>query len=304
MPVVALTWLLLAAGVVAGQTPAAPPDAARSPLKITARARAIQPGEIVALTIATSQEQQEVRVRVFDREFPAYRTGPLEWRGLVAIDLDQPPAKYTAIVTATGARTEASSYPLTVVAKRFPTRVLTVDPDFVTPPAESEARIVSEAAELERLWTQVSDTRLWTEPFVAPVRAASNSAFGSRSVFNGVARNPHSGADFPSPTGTPVSTPNAGRVVLARDLYFSGNTVIIDHGLGLFSLLAHLSTIEVRTGDVLGSRARVGRVGATGRVTGPHLHWAVRLHQARVDPISLLRLLGPQTVSATGRGRR
>jgi murein DD-endopeptidase MepM/ murein hydrolase activator NlpD len=95
-----------------------------------------------------------------------------------------------------------------------------------------------------------------------------------------------------SPSGTPIHAPNAGRVVLARELYFSGNTVVIDHGLGCYSLLAHLSVIDVHDGDRVAADQVVGRVGATGRVTGPHLHWAVRVGDARVDPMSVLALLG------------
>jgi murein DD-endopeptidase MepM/ murein hydrolase activator NlpD len=120
----------------------------------------------------------------------------------------------------------------------------------------------------------------------------ANSRFGTRSIFNGKPRNAHGGADFLSPAGTPIHAPNAGRVVIARDLYFSGNTVVIDHGLGLFSMLAHLSAIDVREGQMVGADQILGRVGATGRVTGPHLHWAVRANGARVDPLSLLALLG------------
>ena len=105
-------------------------------------------------------------------------------------------------------------------------------------------------------------------------------------------RNPHGGADFLSPAGTPIRAPNAGRIAVARSLYFSGNTVIIDHGLGLFSTLAHLSAIDVHEGELVAPGQRIGLVGATGRVTGPHLHWAVRAADARVDPLSLLAVLG------------
>ena len=127
-----------------------------------------------------------------------------------------------------------------------------------------------------------------------PVPGKAVSRFGSRSVFNGQPRAPHGGADFISSEGTPVLAPGAGRVLLAHDLYFSGNTVVIDHGLGLFSLLAHLSAFDVREGELVTEGQTVGRVGATGRVTGPHLHWAVRAGGARVDPLSVLALLGPQ----------
>jgi len=111
-------------------------------------------------------------------------------------------------------------------------------------------------------------------------------------VFNGQPRNAHGGADFLSPAGTTILAPNAGRIAVARSLYFSGNTVVIDHGLGLFSTLAHLSAFDVHEGDRVTAGQRIGLVGATGRVTGPHLHWAVRASGARVDPLSVLALLG------------
>ncbi len=127
---------------------------------------------------------------------------------------------------------------------------------------------------------------------VKPPRAAAdapvNSNFGLRSVFNGQPRSPHAGVDFAAPTGTSVRAPGAVRVVIADDLFFTGNTVVIDHGFGLFSFLAHLSAIDVARDEVVARGAPVGMVGATGRVTGPHLHWSVRLNGARVDPLSLV----------------
>src|SRR6185436_17797375 len=160
------------------------------------------------------------------------------------------------------------------------------------PPPEAVARIQQEAQELEQLWRSSASSRLWDGAFVRPVPDPANSAFGARSVFNGQPRSPHGGADFLSPAGTPVKAPNAGRVALARDLYFTGNTVVIDHGLGLFSLFAHLSEVDVEAGAAVATGDVVGRVGATGRVSGPHLHWTVRAGGARVDPLSLLAVLG------------
>ena len=127
---------------------------------------------------------------------------------------------------------------------------------------------------------------------IRPVPDEANSSFGTRSVYNGEARSPHGGTDFLSPTGRPIKAPAAGRVVLAGPQYFSGNTVIIDHGLGLFSLLAHMSEIDVKAGDRVTAGDVIGKVGATGRVTGPHLHWTVRLNNTRVDPLSLLYAVG------------
>ncbi len=265
---------------------------APAPIQISARSRSLQPGELVVLSIAGPEPGEPVRVRAFDRDVAAYSAGDHEWRALVGIDLDVKPGTYPVAVDA-GSPPQHAVYDLVVARRTFRTRRLTVDEAFVTPPASEEDRIAREARLLASAWTSPPGERQWTGPFVRPVPEPATSAFGTRSIFNGKRRNAHGGADFLSPSGTPVHAPNAGHVVIAGDLYFSGNTVVIDHGLGLFSMLAHLSAIDVREGEVVGAGQVVGRVGATGRVTGPHLHWAVRASSARIDPLSLLALLGP-----------
>ena len=243
------------------------------------------------LTLVPPAGSDRVKVRVFERDIPAFRVSDRAWEALVGIDLDVKPGIYPAAITAGTAR---ATYDLQVVPRAFRTRRLTVDEAFVTPPKSEEARIEREAALLADTWKAPADERLWSGAFVRPVAEPANSAFGTRSIFNGKPRNAHSGADFLSPAGTPVHAPNAGRIAVARLLYFSGNTVIIDHGLGLFSLLAHLSAIDVREGDRVAAGQVIGKVGATGRVTGPHLHWTVRAANARVDPLSLLAVLGAE----------
>jgi murein DD-endopeptidase MepM/ murein hydrolase activator NlpD len=275
-----MTRLLLAALLSIAM---APPRIA-----VSARARSVQPGEIVLLSIAAPTGTDAVHVKAFDRDVAAYR-GEHGWQALVGIDLDVKPGTYPVTVDAGGAQ---GRYDLVVAPRLFRTRRLTVDEAFVTPPASEAARIDREAALLAAVYAAPAAERLWTGPFVRPVPHEANSAFGTRSVFNGKPRNAHGGADFLSPAGTPIHAPNSGRIAVARLLYFSGNTVIIDHGLGLFSMLAHLSAIDVHEGDRVEAGHVVGLVGATGRVTGPHLHWAVRLGGARVDPLSLLALLG------------
>ena len=265
----------------------------RVSLNISAAARAIQPGEVVVLTITTSRPVAALHVRAFERELWPFAENSTTWRVLVGIDLEVPSGKYSVAITAgEGVAQSRAAHVLLVQPKTFQTRKLTVDPAFVNPPADVQPRIQSEAARLARVWGSPSKSRFWNGQFVRPVGEAANSAFGSRSVFNGQARNPHSGADFASPAGTPVRSPNAGRVALAGDLYFTGNTVVLDHGLGLFSLFAHLESIDVREGDSVVAGQFLGNVGATGRVTGPHLHWTVRLNDARVDPLALLSVLG------------
>lgn len=261
--------------------------AAAPPLTVTHAARAIRPGEVVVMTIRGAAAP--IGVRAFGREWPAFPADDHTWQVLIGIDLDTKPGRYAVTITSGDAR---ASDPLVVRARQFPTRRLSVDPALVNAPPEAQARIDRESRELAAAFEASPAERLWKEAFVRPVDDPANSAFGTHSVFNGEPKSQHAGADFLSPPGRPVKAPNAGRVVIAGNRYFSGNTVVIDHGQGMFSLLAHLSEIDVKTGDVVTAGDVVGKVGATGRVTGPHLHWAVRLHGARVDPLSLLYALG------------
>jgi murein DD-endopeptidase MepM/ murein hydrolase activator NlpD len=266
-------------------------------------ARHVQPGELVVMTITVPRTVERVRVHAFNSELMTFEAGRLEWRVLVGIDLGVRPGTYAVRIDAGN---DHASYDLVVRPKVFPTRHLKVDEAFVTPPPSADERIRHEAELLDRTWRSSASQRLWGDRFVRPVPDPSNSAFGSHSVFNGQPRSAHGGADFLSPAGRSIQAPAAGRVVVAQDLYYSGNTVVIDHGLGLFSMLAHLSKIEVRAGDDVHTGQLVGSVGATGRVTGPHLHWAVRAAGARVDPLSLLALLGADlpTYSHAPRNRR
>jgi len=283
--VIRVAVLALAFGLAVPQT--APP------VTVTHAARALQPGELVVLTMTLAQPATQLQVRAFDRAFVPFSVDPRTWKVLIGIDLDVQPGTYPVSISASvsGADVRAS-HSLVVVVKTFPTRRLTVDESFVNPPPEAVERIQRDARDLEQVWRTPAGERLWQDAFVRPVPDPSNSAFGTRSVFNGQPRSPHGGADFLSPSGRPIGAPSRSRVALARDLYYTGNTVILDHGLGLFSMFAHLSVIKVKDGDVVTAGQVIGEVGATGRVTGPHLHWTVRLNGTRVDPLSLLALLG------------
>lgn len=275
-------------GSVMAAVPAAQPAAAPA---LSLRARSFQPGELVVVSIATPPGAAAVTVRAFGKDVPAHRLGPGEWQALAGIDLDLAPGAHDVSASVDGA---TISKRVDVVTRAFPVRRLTVNPDFVNPPAKVAARIEEESRLIERVYAEAAPEPLWQGPFVRPVPHRANSRFGTRSVFNGEARSPHGGTDFLSPAGTPVAAPNAGRIVVARDLYFAGRSVMIDHGAGLFSQLAHLSRIDVREGNLVKAGEVVGLVGATGRVTGAHLHWAVRVSGARVDGLSLLAVLGDE----------
>jgi murein DD-endopeptidase MepM/ murein hydrolase activator NlpD len=283
---------IVAAVITSSVIAAAPAVVRGADVAVSVAARSIQPGELAVLTLTTNQAIDDVRVRAFGKDLTPIRTGSREWRVLIGIDLETKPGRYDVSITTAPAGTERITQLLTVLPKTFATRRLTVDAAFVNPPAEEAARIKDDTERLNRVWASSSQTSLWSGAWMRPVPGTANSVFGTRSIYNGEPRSPHSGADFQGAPGTPVKAPNSGRVVLAGDLYFTGNTVVIDHGAGLFSLFAHLRAISVHEGDSVTTGAVLGELGATGRVTGPHLHWAVRIAGARVDPLSLLALLG------------
>lgn len=178
---------------------------------------------------------------------------------------------------------------LRITDGEFPVQKLKVAPKYVELSPKDLSRAHRESRELGDIFSSSTEERLWRKGFVEPVEGYKPSgSFGKRRVFNGKPRSPHSGEDFPAPAGTLVHATSRGRVVLAKGLFFLGNTVILDHGFGLFSFYGHLSAIDVERGALVESGTVIGKVGATGRVTGAHLHWGVRLGDARVNPLSLL----------------
>jgi murein DD-endopeptidase MepM/ murein hydrolase activator NlpD len=267
---------------------------ARAPaIEIALTSRSLQPGELVVVTLSFPAQPSKVRIAAFGKEWPTFIAGEADLRALVGIDVEQRPGRHELVVDAfLGSAPVRETRTLIVRPKTFATRTLRVSPDFVDPPPALRERIDLEARRIRAAYAQSTQERLWRSPFMRPVPQVESSGFGRRSVFNGKPRNRHTGTDFASPEGTPIEAPNSGRIVLADNLYFTGNTVIVDHGLGLISTLAHLSTLDVRQGDSVAAGQIIGRVGATGRVTGPHLHWALRLSGAAVDPLSALELLG------------
>lgn len=179
--------------------------------------------------------------------------------------------------------------PFTIRPGHYRVEKLSVAPQFVQPPPGETARIEKEGERMDALYEKASPERLWTGAFRFPLAGARRGGnFGTRRVLNGQARAPHSGLDIPAPIGTPVHATQSGRVALAEPLYFSGNTVVIDHGLGLYSCYFHLSAINVRQGEEVSAGTIIGRVGATGRVTGPHLHWGLIVNEAKVNPLEIL----------------
>jgi hypothetical protein len=177
-----------------------------------------------------------------------------------------------------------------VHAAHYRTGTLSVAPQFVEPGPEELALIKTESELKTRVFAASAPAPLWSGNFRAPVTAAATDSFGTRRTFNGTLASVHKGMDFRAAMGTPVRAGNSGVVVLARPLYYEGNCVVIDHGLGLFTISMHLSRIDVHEGQHVSLGERIGLSGATGRVTGPHLHWAVRWQDAYLDPAKMLRM--------------
>ncbi len=211
----------------------------------------------------------------------------------IGLDLGLKPGSYSveaAALTEEGNLCSAQRE-IHILPKEFPVKRLRVDEKYVTPPSEVMERIRTESALLGSVFSIYTEEWLGEGSFVLPTEGEAAPNFGERRYFNDQPRSPHSGIDVSSPMGTPVRASNSGRVVLAAELYFAGNTVVVDHGLGIFSFYGHFSKLRtvrgarVRKGDV------IGEVGSTGRVTGPHLHWSVRIRGSRVDPLSLMSLV-------------
>jgi murein DD-endopeptidase MepM/ murein hydrolase activator NlpD len=215
-------------------------------------------------------------------------------RGLVGVDLEKAPGGYELKVTGQTADGEKiiCSAMIAVKAGKFATEKLRVGKQFVEPSLGQTKRADEERQRLREIFDRVTPQRLWDGKFRVPLDGVTTgSNFGRRRILNGNPGSPHGGVDLPGTTGTPVRAAQRGRVVLAEELFFSGNTVVVDHGLGIYTFYGHLSEIDVKVGDALETGAVLGKVGATGRVTGPHLHWGLTVERARVNPLQIVNVL-------------
>jgi murein DD-endopeptidase MepM/ murein hydrolase activator NlpD len=215
------------------------------------------------------------------------------WRALIGVDLEQEPGKSELQISGkfAGGTTLNCAAVLVVQEGNFATEKLQVEQQFVEPNAEQQERAKEETARLRAIFAAVTPEKLWSGKFRMPLDGIQDGRnFGRRRVLNGQPRSPHSGVDFPAATGTLVHASQSGRVALAENLFFAGNTVVVDHGLGTYTLYGHLSAIDVKPGENVKAGAVLGKVGATGRVTGPHLHWGLTVDRARVNALEIVKL--------------
>ena len=246
------------------------------------------PGGVARLSLGPAATRPEALVRMAAGDVPLLVLGDMiEWTALVGIALAAAPGKASIFVNTDEGGQRQIDY--TVAPKRYAEQRLKVAPGTVDLSPENEARYERERSHLAAVMATFSQPLPPnTLRMAVPVPGRRSSSFGLRRVFNGQSRNPHSGMDIAASTGTPVAAPLPGRVIDTGDYFFNGNTVWLDHGGGLLSMMCHLSEIDVKPGDLLKTGERMGAVGATGRVTGPHLHWGVMLNRAMVDPALFL----------------
>lgn len=252
-------------------------------------------GEVLVVKVPEEEEATEIKGTFLKRTVPFFREpreGELPgYVGLLGIDMQDAPGTHELdIEVKQGEHTKHMSYNVLVAKGQFSVEHLTLPKKQVDLDAKAVARWKKEQQEIRLALAESSRLRLWHSEFVEPVDGRRSGKFGSRRIMNGKPRNPHSGEDIGAPMGTDVLATNDGVVRITVEHIFSGKGVFVDHGLGFYSMYFHLSEILVKDGDLVKAGQVIGKVGATGRATGPHLHWGVKLNGARVNPYSLLDL--------------
>jgi murein DD-endopeptidase MepM/ murein hydrolase activator NlpD len=214
------------------------------------------------------------------------------WYALAGIDVEQAPGTYALELTAT--TTDGHSLhtrqEVTVLPAHYKTTTLHVEEKYVQPDAATLQRIAADKAVKDAAFAHLISEPLWNGSFRSPVPFTATDSFGTRRMFNGELASVHRGTDFHAPSGTPVLAANDGQVIIAHPMFYEGNLVVIDHGEQFTTQYMHLSKIEVKVGDRVRKGQRLGLSGATGRVTGPHLHLGARWESESVDPVILLHL--------------
>jgi murein DD-endopeptidase MepM/ murein hydrolase activator NlpD len=253
-------------------------------------------GSPVLFRVSPPMELTALRGVWTDRELSFRHSADCNcWYAIAGVDLNQKPGQFPLSLEGTvenGPRVRFGAQ-LNVKEKVYPTTTLSVPPKYVEPPKEVLARIQEEEALKKRLFSSVTPETYWSGRFAPPVSTSVSAVFGSARTYNGLRKGQHQGLDFHAAVGTTVKATNRGVVILARNLYYEGNCVVVDHGQGLLTLYMHFSEIAVKEGEKVEAGTVLGKSGNTGRVNGPHLHFAARWQGLYLDPETLLTLSVP-----------
>lgn len=252
-------------------------------------------GQVLVVKVPEATEIGEVKGTFLNRTIPFFRESrpgePAGYVGLLGIDMQDDPGTYELVVDIkNGEAIRHLSFNVLVAKEKFAVEHLKLPKDKVDLDDKTLARWKAEQDQVKQALAENSALRLWRSNFVEPVSGKRSGIFGSVRIMNGQPRNPHNGEDIGAPAGTDVAATNDGVVRLTVDHFFSGKGIFVDHGLGFYSMYFHLSEVLVKDGDLVKAGQIIGKVGATGRATGPHLHWGVKLNGARVNPYALLDL--------------
>ena len=249
-------------------------------------------GDVLYLTLIADGTPSSVQGQFHNRLVPFFKTGREgEFAALVGIDLADEPATAdlkAEITYSDGVQQQV--YQVRVAAEEFRVQSMTLPKDQVEPDAATLRRINFEKEKVKSVFAAFTLERLWAQSFIVPVEGTITHAFGSKRILNGQPRNQHSGEDISAPLGAPVRATNDGIVKMVEDHFFSGTSVILDHGLGLYTMYFHLDSAKVKKGARIERGQILGTVGQSGRATGPHLHWGAWLNGSRVNPFALAKL--------------
>ena len=265
---------------------------------ITLSSEQVTNGSLLLLQIETrklSPPVRDMRLTFQQHEYPVYPhpvTPTDDHFGLIAIPFRTAPGPAKLVLSWTNAAGDHSrTIPFRIVAGKYRTDELKVDSSRVNPNKKDIERARKEARKIKRVYAEGNIDRLWEGNFQLPMTSDITSPFGNKRVFNGQLKSFHNGVDFRARSATPVFAANSGVVKLAENLFYSGNAVVIDHGTGIFTIYAHLSRIDVAAGRHIEKGQRLGLTGATGRVSGPHLHWGVKVRGVAVNPMQLIEVM-------------
>jgi murein DD-endopeptidase MepM/ murein hydrolase activator NlpD len=261
----------------------------------------LQEGSVALITVELERVPLKVTGKWIGKNLAFFRSdNPKIWYALGGADLETQPGTYDLTLEAVmvGGRVIHSLKKTDIGAANFRSGAVDVPENFVEPDAKSKKQIAADALLKNRAFSHLISAPQWSGDFVTPVQAKPTDSFGMTHIFNEELSSTHRGTDFPVNEGAPVVASNSGTVVLARELFYEGNCVIVDHGQRFFTIYMHLSKIEAKVGDKLGKGDRLGLSGQTGRVTGPHLHMGVRWNGAYLDPTKLLALTLPRLNAA------
>jgi murein DD-endopeptidase MepM/ murein hydrolase activator NlpD len=252
-------------------------------------------GQVLVIKVKGEEQATEMKGTFLKRTIPffrEFRSGePAGYIGLLGIDMQDEPGTYElAVEVKQGEQVKQLSFNVLVAKEKFAVEHLTLPKEKVDLDEKGAARWKAEQEQVKQALAENSRMKLWHSDFLEPVNGKRTGIFGSVRIMNGKPRNPHNGEDIGAPLGADVAATNDGIVRITVDHIFSGKGVFVDHGLGFYTMYFHLSEILVKDGDLVTAGQIIGKVGATGRATGPHLHWGVKLNGARVNPYSLLDL--------------